>query len=496
MMKSLSTELKVGLFAVFVAAVLLFMTFKVGGLDWMRKEGDIYHIHFRDVAGLDEKTKVKVAGVDAGVIERIELKEGEAELTVRVSKDIQLYSDASASIRASGLLGDKYLEIRTGSRKPQLKNGDTIMYVLETVDIDDMVRKLSKVSENISGLAESLNESLGTEEAKRSLKETVLNLGAITDNLNRTITSNDQKMGVVLENVSNLTASLNDFIEKNREPLTATVDNLKDFSVRLKNEGPDLISNLNKATADLRAMVEENRPVIKSTVESLNDITSKVSKGEGSLGKLVQDDRLYNSVTKAAEGVEKTISAVDRFRTFLTFQGEYLTEFDEAKGYFYLTLQPRPERYYILGVVSDPLGRTTTTEKTRTTASGTTKEKEVETEKRLEFTAQYAMRYKDAALRLGITENTFGVGGDLFFHNDRGKLTADAWDFSNDEEDSKNPHVKVGVNYFIFKKVFVSAGVDNIFNSKWRGGYAGLGLRLEDEDFKYLLGTLPPISAR
>jgi phospholipid/cholesterol/gamma-HCH transport system substrate-binding protein len=495
-MKDVSTELQVGLFAIFVAAILIFMTFKVGGLDWMKKEGELFHVRFMNVAGLDEKTRVKVAGVDAGIIEKIELREGAADLTVRISKDIPLYSDASASIKASGLLGDKYLEIRTGSREPQLKSGDTIVNVLETVDIDDMVRKLTRVSENISRLAESLNESFGTEEAKRSLRETVLNLGAISENLNQTITANDHMMRLVLENVGNLTASLNDFVERNNEPLTEAVDNLKDFSARLKSDGPDLISNLNKATSDLRAMVEENRPIIKNTVESLGDITEKVSKGEGSLGKLVHDDSLYNSVTKAAEGLEKTVSAVDRFRTFLTFQGEYLTEFNEAKGYFYLTLQPRPERYYILGVVSDPLGRTTTTEKTKTTSSGTTKVKEVETEKRLEFTAQYAMRYKDAALRLGITENTFGVGGDFFFLNDRGKLTADAWDFGSDEVDSKNPHVKVGVDYYIFKKVFVSAGIDNIFNSKWRGGYAGLGLRLEDEDFKYLLGTLPSISAR
>jgi phospholipid/cholesterol/gamma-HCH transport system substrate-binding protein len=495
-MKDVSTELKVGLFAIFVAAILIFMTFKVGGLDWMKKEGEIFHIRFMNVAGLDEKTKVKVAGVDAGVIEKIELREGAADVTVRISTDIPLYSDASASIRASGLLGDRYLEIRTGSREPLLRSGDIIVDVVETVDIDDMVRKLTRVSANISSLAESLNESLGTEEAKRSLRETVLNLAEITDNLNRTIISNDEKLGIVLDNVNELTASLNELIDINRSPLTATVDNLKDFSARLKAEGPDLISNLNKATDDLRAMVEESRPAIQSTVESLDSIASRVSKGEGTLGKLVHDERLYDSVTRAAEGVEKTISAVDRFRTFLTFQGEYLTEFNEAKGYFYLTLQPRPERYYILGVVSDPLGRTTTTEKTKTTSSGTTKVKEVETEKRLEFTAQYAMRYKDAALRLGITENTFGVGGDFFFLDDRGKLTADAWDFGSDEVDSKNPHVKVGVDYYIFKKVFVSAGIDNIFNSKWRGGYAGLGLRLEDEDFKYLLGTLPSISAR
>jgi phospholipid/cholesterol/gamma-HCH transport system substrate-binding protein len=495
-MRSLSTELKVGFFALFVLAVLAFMTFRVGGLEWLRKEGTPYYVSFRNIAGLNEKTKVKIAGVDAGIIEKIELKQGEARLMIRMDKGIQLYSDATASIKASGLLGDKYLDIKMGSKPPLLAQGDTIRNVLEVVDIDDMLRKLSKVSENISTLAESLNESFGTEEAKRSLKAAVLNIGEMTESLNRTITVNDQKMQLVLQNVNNLAASLNDFVEKNKYPLSETVGNLREFSAQMKKEGPDLIANLNKAANDLKTMVEENRPAVKSTVESFQSIAQKIDKGEGSLGKLVKDDRLYESVNKAAEGVERTISAVERFRTFVTFQTEYLTRSQDGKGYFYVTFQPKPDKYYILGVVGDPLGRVTEKETIKTTSSGTTRVKKQEIEKKIEFTAQFAKRFDNLALRIGLTENTFGFGGDYFFNNDKGKITADAWDFSNDEEGAKNPHVKIGIDYYLFKNLFVSAGADNIFSEKWRGGYAGVGLRFEDADLKYLFGTLPRISAQ
>ncbi len=491
-MRGLSTELKVGFFAVIVIVILAFMTFRVGGLDWMKKEGNIFYIYFRNIAGLDEKTKVKIAGVDAGVIEKIELKEGQAKLTIRVNRDIPVFNDASASIKATGLLGDKYLEIKTGSQKPALAKGDTIKDVIEFVDIDDMVRKLSKVSENISTLADSLNEALGTEEARRSLKESMLNLGEITSNLNQTISVNDKKMRTVLDNIKDITVSVNDLIDKNKEPFTATVGNLKEFSAQLKTDGPDLIANLNKATRELKEMVEENKPGIKSTVESFNNIAKQIDKGEGTLGKLVKDERLYESINKAAEGVDRTIGAIERFRTFITFQADYLTKPKDGKGYFYVTLQPKPDKYYILGVVGDPVGSVTTT-KTITDGRKVT-EDEIET--KLEFTAQFAKRLKDFALRIGLIENTFGFGGDYFFHNDRGKVTTDVWDFSHDEEGAKNPHVKVGVDYFIFKNLFVSAGADNILNKKWRGAYAGVGLRFEDEDFKYLFGTMPRIPTR
>ncbi len=492
-MRGLSTELKVGAFAVLVIAILAFMTFKVGGIYWMREQGDVYHIYFKNIAGLEEKTKIKIAGVDAGVIEKISLEKGMAKVSIRVQKGIRLFSDASAAIKATGLLGDKYLEVKPGSIEPPLKDGDTIGQVVELVDIDDMVKKLSSVSENISTLVSSLNDALGTEEAKRSLRETVNNLSRVTANLNETIIVNDEKLRNVLDNIKTLTASLSDLVEKNKGPVSDTVGNLRDFSANLKADGPALIANLNSATRELREMIEENKPALKSTVESLDRITKHIDEGEGTLGKLVKDERLYENINKAAAGVEKTFGAIERFKTFIAFQAEYLSKVKDGKGYFSLTLQPRPERYYILGVVGDPLGKVRTTETVTTIDGVTTRKKEEETKQEIEFTAQYAMRYRDVALRLGLTENTFGAGADYFFDGDRGRIAIDAWDFSNNEESAKNPHMKAGVDYFIFKNLFVSAGVDNILNRKWRGGYAGVGIRLEDEDLKYILGTMPAV---
>ncbi len=495
-MRRISTELKVGFFAIFVIVILAFMTFKITDIDWIRKEGYIVYVYFKNIAGLDEKTKVKVAGVNAGVIEKIELDKGKAKLTVRMDKNVTLYSDASASIKAAGLLGDKYLDIKTGSAKPFLTNKDTLKSVIEIVDLDDLTRNLTAVSENINTLAQSLNESFATEEGKDAIKQSILNLKDITASLKETISVNDQKLRTTLDNINNLASSVNDLVEKNSDKVTSAVSNINDFSKSLKTDGPQFVENLNKAARDLKAMVEENRPTIKSATESIDNIAKKIEKGEGSLGKLIKDDRLYESINKAAEGIDRTVGAVERFKTFITFQSDYLTKPKDGKGYFYVTFQPKPDKYYILGIVGDPLGRVTEKEVIRTTEGVTTKVKQEKIEKKVEFTAQFAKRFDDLALRLGLTENTFGAGADYFFMNDKGKITADIWDFSNDEEGAKNPHVRVGVDYFFFKNLFLSAGADNIMNKKWRGGYAGVGVRFEDEDIKYLFGTLPKISAQ
>lgn len=492
-MRGFSTELKVGVFSLMVLSVLAFMTFKVGGLEWTKTKGYPVYIEFRNIAGLDEKTKVRVAGVEAGVVDRIELVQGKARVKLLIDHNIRLYRDARASIKSSGLLGDKFLDINIGSVDgPQLKEGETIENVIELVDIDDMARRLIRFSDKFSDLTDSLNDILGSDESKESLRQTLVNLKEVTASLNRTIDANDLKLRRVLDNISSLTGSLNEVVARNSDGFSDTVENMRELSKTMKTSGPELVDNLNRAAKELRELVAENRPKVKTAVESVDNIAKKIEKGEGSLGKLIQDDRLYENVNKAAEGINKTISAVDRFKTILSFQGDYLTKPGEIKGSFNVTLKPTPDKYYILGVVADPLGRVTTKETITTPPGISVKEEEIE--KKIEFNAQIARRFGDAAIRIGVTENTFGVGGDYFFHKDRVKLSADAWDFSNDEESAKNAHVRVGLDYFLFKDIFVSAGMDNILNKKWRGAYVGVGWRFEDEDIKYLLGSLPRVT--
>ncbi|VAX26715.1 hypothetical protein MNBD_NITROSPIRAE02-1586 [hydrothermal vent metagenome] len=498
-MRGFSTELKVGIFALIVLAVLSYMTFKVSGKEWLRKEGYPVYVYFSNVSGLDEKTKIKVAGVDAGVIEKIILERNRVKLRLRIYPEIRLYRDAVASIKTSGLLGDKYLEIKPGMDQVELKEGETIQKVHEPVDIDDMIYKLAGISDSIQSLTDNINDVFGTEETKNALKKTAANLEHLTGNLNSAITDNDRRLKETLEGINTLTASINKLVEDNSNEITDTVSNLKELSA----EAPEMIKELNAASEELKSLLEENRPKIArlmektdKTMSSVQKVAERIEKGEGTIGKLVSDERLYESVSKAASGIENTLARIEKFRTFITFKGEYLTRTGDGKGYFDLTLKPRPDKYYILGVVDDPLGSVTTT-KTVTSVNGvTTVEEEELIERKIEFSLQFAKRFKDLALRIGLKENTIGLGADQFFLNDRLKVSADIWDFDNEEEGAGRPHLKLYMDYYLFKNLFISGGVDNLLNSRWRGIYLGGGIKFEDEDLKYLFGSLPSVSVR
>jgi len=479
-----TAEFKVGLFTLVVLLILAFFTFRIGGFEWIykKKEYTLY-VYFKNISNLDDKSLVRIAGVSVGKVKKIELSDGMARITLGIHEGVNVPQDSIANIRSTGLLGDRYLEIKPGKERTYLKDGDTIRNVEEMADIDDMLRKLSSVSEDLNRLVNTANEVFGNEESKKALKESIVNLRDITANLKEVITRNDKRLETLMAKLEKLADSLNVMVEENREPLKNAIA-----------KAPEVMENIKNTATEIKNMIEENRANLKATTEQLSKITSDIQEGKGSLGKLMKDERLYESLNKAAEGVNRTINRIEKFRTFITFQGDYLFEPKDTKGYFNVTLQPSPEKYYILGIVSDPIGKVSTKETITTTNGTTTITREEEIEKKIEFTAQFGRRFKDTALRFGLTESTFGVGIDQFFMKDKLRLSLDAWDFGGDEAQAKAPHVKAGVEYFIFKNFFLTAGYDNIFNSRWRGPYIGGGIRFEDEDFKYLFGTMPKIS--
>ena len=112
-------------------------------------------------------------------------------------------------------------------------------------------------------------------------------------------------------------------------------------------------------------------------------------------------------------------------------------------------------------------------------------------EDKFKFSIEFAKRWSNLALRLGLIESTGGVGADYFAFDDRIKFSVDSWNFNSKEPGNLNTHVKATVGVGLGKTVFVNAGYDNILNSHRASGFVGLGLRFDDEDLKYLLGSVP-----
>jgi len=472
-MFSISTEAKVGLFVLVALIILGYMSFRVGEYGFGLKKGYIIKAAFDNVTGLDKDASILVAGVEVGRVESIALKDGMAVVSMRILPDVKLERDVRVSIKSYGILGDKYIEIEPGTRGvSSLGEGEEITRVEKQADIDKILRDLGTIAQDVMAVTASLKKVIGGEEGVENLSAIVRNTRELSDNLNKVVKQNDEKFSVMVDSLKNAAMQMD-----------KTFSALSDITERI-NEGEGTIGRL----VNDREVFDN----LDRTVASLQDITDKINKGEGTIGKLVNDEETVEnlnaslkSLDRSMEGIDRYISKAEQFRTFLSYRGEYLFDTSDAKSYVDIKIQPKQDKFYILGVVADPRGKRTVTE---TTTGGTTTRKEKWERDELLFNLMIGKRYKDVVLRGGILESTGGVGIDYFAFDDTLKFTFEAFDFDAD----RDPHLKIYGEYRLFKHVYLMAGWDDFISDERNSSpFAGIAIRFEDDDLKYLLTSSP-----
>ena len=506
-MSSISTEAKVGLFVLVALIILGYMSFRVGEQGFGLKKGYPVTVVFDNATGLEKDASVQIAGVEIGRVEDIVLKNGKAQITLRIFPDVKLEKDVQAKIKAYGILGDKYIDIIPGTPNVEsIPEGGDIVRTEQQADIDKLLSELGSIAGDVMEVTASLKKTVGSAEGEENLRAIIDNTRIITEDLSRIVKQNDAKLNLMVDNLSEASmemrrafASLNSIVDKidrgegtigqlveNKEAF----DNLNQTLASLR----DITDKINRGEGSIGKLVNEGGTVdnLEQTLASLRDITSRINRGEGSIGKLINDEDTVDnlnaslkSVETSMEGIDRFVSKSEQFRTFLGYRGEYLFDEGEGKGYLSLTIQPKEDYYYILGFVADPRGERSVTE---TTVGGVTTKREKWEKDELLFTAQIGKRFKDIAFRGGIFESTGGVGVDYFALDDRLQLTFEAFDFDSD----RNAHLKAYAEYRLLKHLYLSAGWDDFISDEGNESpFVGMAIRFEDEDLKYLLGSVP-----
>lgn len=506
----LSPEAKVGLFVLAGIVILVYMSLRMGGITLGRAEGYTLKVSFSNAAGLDKDASVSVAGVEVGRILDIKLKDHKAHLTLLIDPDVKIGQDFTAVLTTSGLLGERYLELIPGSpNAPLLKDGDTITRTTSYADMDKLITLMSDVSEDIKKVTENLGMVLGGKEGETTLRNIVKNLESLSFRINRLVVNNDEKLTNIFANLDEFSSTLrsdgpkitgglkdaidnlnmglvetnrelNQLIAENRDDIKEGVDNLKLAAVKLQ----EAMDTINKVTKEVGPRVED-------TVTAVGSIAEKIDRGEGTIGKLINDDTMHESINETVTGINKYLKKVDSFHIFLGYRGEYLFDSNETKNYLSLKIQPKSDKFYLFEVIDDPRGSRFKETRETTVGSVTTTTVETRTSDDLKFSAQIAKNFRGLILRGGLIESTGGVGADLHLFKGRLRFTLEAFDFSQEG----NPHLKGGVTLFVNRYFFLTAGEDDFISRTGReSAYLGLGLEFRDDDLKYLFSSVPPVS--
>lgn len=143
-MNMVKLEMMVGSFMLIGILCLGYVSIKLGKMEIMG--GDFYSVtaRFDSVSGLKPGATVEVAGVEVGKVDRIALdpKSGDQALAyLKIKSGVKITDDVIASIRTSGIIGDKFIKLRPGGSDKMLKNNDMIRETESAIDIEELVSK-------------------------------------------------------------------------------------------------------------------------------------------------------------------------------------------------------------------------------------------------------------------------------------------------------------------------------------------------------------------
>jgi len=135
------TEILVGVFVLVGMISLGYLAIRLGKLELMGNRGYLVYADFASVAGLKIGDSVEIAGVKVGRVESISLAEDMARLGIRIEPQVALQEDAIASVRARGLIGDKFVLISLGASDKLLGHGDKIRETESPPDLAELIGK-------------------------------------------------------------------------------------------------------------------------------------------------------------------------------------------------------------------------------------------------------------------------------------------------------------------------------------------------------------------
>lgn len=279
-------EVKVGLFAISMLLIGWGVIRVLKGADLFGNT-NTYYAYYEQVGGLQEASQVMLYGVKVGTVTSVSLDDDPTkgvQLTMEVDKRYKLPVDSKAQIFNNGLMGGKAVEIIFGSSSEILPDEGTLQSQ-QSVDLMEMA------STEMGGLLEKVTTIMD-------------NLTQTLEGINALMTQNTESITSIVSNVDGVTGNVNAMLAKEREHLEEALASLSKFSKSLGDNTEQIdsiIGNMDKFSSDLAAsnLIAE----VEGAVAQLNKVLASVNDENGSVGKLLRDDELYDSLAEASDNL-------------------------------------------------------------------------------------------------------------------------------------------------------------------------------------------------
>lgn len=271
-----SLEFKLGFFVVAVVFIAWAIIETLGSGDFLHPG---YHVSalFDSVQDLKVGDRVKMAGVEIGRVEDIELTTNKVSVVMKLHPNGLVKTDSKATVKFTGLMGQNFVDVSFGSDSAPAAAEGTILESAEQPDLNAIMAKLDNAASGIQNITKTFSG----------------------------------------DKLDNILGPLTDFVKQNSAPITATISNVKNITSQIAaGQGTvgkliyedSLYSSAMTTVTNLQATAASAREVLGAAKLMVDNISA----GQGTIGKLITDEALYRQTTSAMTNLNQILQKVNQ----------------------------------------------------------------------------------------------------------------------------------------------------------------------------------------
>lgn len=285
-------ELKIGIFAVVVLVVSFFLINYLRGEDIFNKEIELVS-RYDKVEGLVASAPVYIKGYKAGKVSEVtyDPQTEDFKVVCSVSKDFRIPSDSRMTIYSVDIMGGKGIKIDLGTSPEPAADGADLTPCFEAGLIDGLANGVGPLLDKVSNTLDSL--------------------GVTVSSVNRLLSENNQarirSTIAHLDNTMQNVSTLSDSVEGKSEELEAFIDDLAGLADKFGR----IAEKADTAMTDVTGLVASlNESDIQSIVTSFKVLLENINDPDGTVGKLLVDNSVYESVDELLNDVDQLVRKI------------------------------------------------------------------------------------------------------------------------------------------------------------------------------------------
>ena len=289
-------EVKIGIFAVAMLIAAWAGIRFLKGFDIFSRNA-VYYASYDQVNGVESASPIMMRGVKIGTVTGISFDPQRSDnvvLQFTIRRQFRIPTDSEAKIFSNGLMGGKAIEIIYGQADTYLEKGDTLRSIRERDLMDVAGSELDFFKQELSRVVNDLSRTLG--------------------NVNRLLEANAANVDRTMQHLNDLSGDMAEIVRTEKLHMQQAVEGLARFSTALGECAPQIdsvVGNLNRISGELADADFAGR--LSEAVSHVNALLAEAQAGEGTLGKLIGDPALYDSLTVASGNLASLLADLERY---------------------------------------------------------------------------------------------------------------------------------------------------------------------------------------